>query len=96
MRSKNRGDSQRSYDSQGGPLYTAFTMERVAEGERATVNALSGVTWNIGWAVCPYLSGVIQERWGFNPLFVATATLYGVGSVLTYWFFGRTTALRDE
>jgi hypothetical protein len=39
---------------------------------------------------------VIQERWGFGPLFVATAALYGVGSVLTYWFFGRTTALRDE
>jgi len=80
----------------GGPLYNAFTMERVAESERATVNAFSGVTWNVGWAVCPYLSGVIQERWGFGPLFVATAALYGVGSVLTYWFFGRTTALRDE
>jgi len=70
-----------------GPLYSAFTMEQVAESERATVNALSGVTWNMGWAVCPYLSGVIQEQWGFSPLFVATTVLYGVASVLTYWFF---------
>ena len=71
----------------GGPIYNAFTMEQVAQGERATVNALVGVTWNVGWAVCPYLSGVIQEQWGFSPLFVATAALYGVGSVMTYWFF---------
>jgi MFS family permease len=71
----------------GGPIYNAFTMEQVAQGERATVNALAGVTWNLGWAVCPYVSGVVQERWGFGPLFVATAALYGVGSALTYWFF---------
>ena len=71
----------------GGPIYNAFTMEQVAQGERATVNALVGVTWNVGWAVCPYLSGVLQEQWGFGPLFVATAVLYGVGSVMTYWFF---------
>jgi MFS family permease len=71
----------------GGPLYSAFMMEQVAEGERATVNAFASVTWNVGWAICPYLSGVVQERWGFNPLFVATAALYGLASVLTYWFF---------
>jgi len=71
----------------GGPLYSAFMMEQVAEGERATVNAFASVTWNIGWAVCPYLSGVVQERWGFSPLFVATAALYGLAAVLTYWFF---------
>jgi len=71
----------------GGPLYSAFMMEQVAEGERATVNAFASVTWNIGWAVCPYLSGVVQERWGFNPLFVTTAALYGLAAVLTYGFF---------
>ena len=71
----------------GGPLYSAFMMEQVTQGERATVNAFASVTWNIGWAVCPYLSGVIQAQWGFGPLFVATAALYGLASVLTYWFF---------
>jgi MFS family permease len=71
----------------GGPIYSAFMMEQVAEGERATVNAFASVTWNIGWAVCPYLSGVVQAQWGFSPLFVATAALYGLASVLTYWFF---------
>jgi MFS family permease len=70
-----------------GPIYNAFTMESVAEGERATVNAFSSVTWNIGWAVCPYISGIVQERWGFNPLFVTTGVLYASAATLTYWFF---------
>ena len=70
-----------------GPLYSAFTMERVAESERATVNAFASVTWNIGWAICPYLSGVIQERWGFSPLFLMTAALYGLAAGLMYGFF---------
>ena len=70
-----------------GPLYNAFTMERVAEGERATVNAFASVTWNVGWAVCPYVSGIVQQQWGFSPLFVATAILYGLAAALTYGFF---------
>ncbi len=71
----------------GGPIYNAFMMEHVAEGERATVNAFASVTWNLGWAVCPYLSGVIQQRWGFSPLFVTTSVLYGLAAALTYAFF---------
>jgi MFS family permease len=71
----------------GGPIYSAFTMEHVTKAERATVNAFSSVTWNIGWAVCPYLSGVIQQQWGFGPLFVMTSALYGLAAALTYVFF---------
>jgi MFS family permease len=71
----------------GGPLYSAFMMEKAPVGERATVNAFASVTWNLGWAVCPYLSGVVQERWGFNPLFLTTSALYGLAAALTYWFF---------
>ncbi len=71
----------------GGPIYNAFTMEHVAKDERATVNAFSSVTWNIGWAVCPYLSGLVQQKWGFGPLFVMTSVLYGLAAALTYVFF---------
>ena len=62
-------------------------MEHVAKDERATVNAFSSVTWNIGWAVCPYLSGLVQQQWGFSPLFVMTSVLYGLAAALTYVFF---------
>lgn len=71
----------------GGPIYNAFMMEHVAKGERATVNAFASVTWNIGWAICPYLSGLIQQQWGFSPLFVMTSVLYGLAAALTWIFF---------
>ena len=64
-------------------------MERIAEDERATVSALVSVTSNIGWSVGPYLSGIVQERWGFSPLFIMTGIFYSLSFVLTYWFFGR-------
>ncbi len=70
-----------------GPLYSAFMMEQVAQSERATVNAFASITWNLGWAIGPYVSGVVQQQWGFSPLFVATAILYGLAAGLTYWFF---------
>ena len=79
--------TRRALMNMGGPLDSASMMEQVAEGERATVNAFASVTWNIGWAVCPYLSGVIQEQWGFNPLFVATAALVWPGGPCDVWFF---------
>ena len=71
------------------PLYNAYTMERVAEGERATVSALASLTNNIGWSICPYLSGLIQQTWGFSPLFILTGIFYAMSFTLTYWFFGR-------
>jgi predicted MFS family arabinose efflux permease len=71
------------------PLYNAYTMERVASGERATVSALASLTNNIGWAILPYLSGIVQQNWGFSPLFILTSVFYTSSFTLTYWFFGR-------
>jgi predicted MFS family arabinose efflux permease len=51
------------------------------------VSAVASVTGNIGWSICPYLSGIVQEHWGFGPLFITTGILYGLSVGLTYWFF---------
>jgi MFS family permease len=69
------------------PLYAAFAMERTAERERGAVNSMMQLMWEVGWTVGPYLSGVVQARWGFSPLFIATASLYGVAIGLTWLFF---------
>jgi MFS family permease len=75
----------------GSPLYDAFAMEQVPARERATVSGLMGVSWNIGWAVGPYLSGVMQAQpnIGFRPIFVITCTLYVAASILSKLFFQR-------
>jgi predicted MFS family arabinose efflux permease len=69
------------------PLYSAFAMEQVPEREQATVNSIKELTWQVGWAVGPYLSGVVQATYGFSPLFAATALLYGAATLITWVFF---------
>jgi len=69
------------------PLYSAFSMEQTPERERGAVNSVQQLMWEVGWAVGPYLSGVVQARWGFAPLFISTAVLYGLAIAFTWLFF---------
>lgn len=72
----------------GGPLYMAFAMERLDEHNRATGSSLLGMTWDLGYTIGPYVSGIVQVRYGFSPLFLATGALYALSLVLVYRFFG--------
>jgi MFS family permease len=69
------------------PLYSAFCMEHTPENQQGFVNSILNLAWSIGWAVGPYVSGVVQQRYGFTPLFVSTAVLYAIANVLTWMFF---------
>ena len=71
------------------PLFDAFAMERTPEFEQGTVNSIRSWAWNVGWSIGPYLSGIVQQRFGFSPLFLTTAILYAVGILLTWSFFGK-------
>ncbi len=77
------------------PLYSAFSMEQTPERERGAVNSVMALMWEVGWTVGPYLSGVVQARYGFAPLFISTATLYGLAISLT-WLFFRNAETRTE
>jgi predicted MFS family arabinose efflux permease len=70
------------------PLYSAFAMEQIPHEERGAVNSVMHLTWDFGWATVPYFSGLVQRYYGFAPLFITTATLYGIAVALT-WFFWR-------
>lgn len=69
------------------PLYHAFAMEQVREAEQGTVNSVVELAWQVGWAVGPYASGVVQQSLGFTPLFLVTAALYAASSGLTWVLF---------
>jgi MFS family permease len=69
------------------PLFDAFAMEQVPENEQAAVNSVKNLTWNLGWAVGPYLSGVIQQFYGFNPIFILTGILYAASVAVTWILF---------
>jgi len=69
------------------PLYSAFAMENTPERERGAVNSVMQLMWEVGWTVGPYLSGVVQARWGFTPLFISTTVLYSLAIAFTWLFF---------
>lgn len=76
------------------PLFTAFCMERTPDRNQGLVNSALSMAWSIGWGIGPYISGIVQERWGFAPLFVATTVLYAAASLMTWSFFhGKEPAL---
>jgi MFS family permease len=70
------------------PLYDAFSMEQVREKEQATVVSIKETAWQLGWTVGPYISGVVQETYGFDPLFITTAVMYGI-AILIIWVLFR-------
>ncbi len=72
------------------PLYSAFCMEHTPEQHQGFVNSILNITWNIGWAVGPFISGLVQERYGFTPLFITTAVLYFMSIALVWVFFKNT------
>ncbi len=74
------------------PLYSAFCMERAPEEHQGFVSSILNITWTIGWAVGPFISGLVQGRYGFGPLFVATAILYALASSLIWRLFHKAEA----
>jgi MFS family permease len=71
------------------PLLDAFSMEQVVENEQGTVNSARNLTLQLGWAVGPFLSGLMQKRYGFAPLFISTFLFYAVSTWMTWSFFHK-------
>jgi MFS family permease len=69
------------------PVWSAFCMEQTSPSRQGAVNSFMNLTWTAGWLLGPYISGIIQERYGFSPLFIATFFLYGLAILLTWIFF---------
>jgi MFS family permease len=69
------------------PLYSAFCMEQTPERDQGMVNSVLNISWSLGWAVGPYLSGLVQVAYGFTPLFITTAVLYFTAIVTTWVLF---------
>lgn len=69
-----------------GPVYQTFVMERVEPGARATVASLVSMANSFGWAFSPSISGWLQVKYGFGPVFACVLVLYTL-SVYLYWKF---------
>ena len=74
------------------PLYNAFCMEQTPEHEQGLVSSVLNIAWQAGWAVGPFLSGLVQQTYGFAPIFITTTVLYIVAISVMWIFFGKTEA----
>lgn len=72
------------------PLFSAFSMEQFKMDEQGAANSIMMNAWTLGWAFGPYISGIVQQQKGFNPLFIATTILYALSTLAVWIFFGRT------
>jgi hypothetical protein len=76
----------------GNPIFSAFAMERVTSGERATLSAAMSVLWQIGWVIggawYALLQGVLGFDAGYAVNFVTVITLYSIATLL-YWSWFR-------
>jgi MFS family permease len=67
----------------------AFAMEHLAEDERATGSSLLSTGWNVGWAMGPYVSGLLLPSKGWGTLFIGTIVFYSLSLACVYSFFVR-------
>lgn len=71
------------------PLYDAYAMERSPEAARPIVIGLINGAFAAGYVIGPAVSAEVQRRYGFAPLFVATATFYACAALANYLLFVR-------
>jgi MFS family permease len=66
------------------PLNDALVMKATPLRQRGMATSMMSVLWAGGWAVAAWVSGVIQERWGFTPVLVFATVCYVVSSLAIY------------
>ncbi len=82
----------------GNPISTAFAMEILRPGSRATYAAAANLLWSLGWVIGGWWYGFLQGSLGFDGgytvNFVSIIALYSVATALYYgWFHRREVAL---
>ncbi len=71
------------------PLYASFVVARATGGQRALLGSLYQMTWNVGFSLGPWISGVLQARGGFGLAFGVAIACQALATVLIALFFGR-------
>jgi len=69
------------------PLLENFAMEVSPPGQQSTIAGIRGMGWQIGQAIGLYVSGIVQIKYGFDPIFITTAILYAISIVLAIIYF---------
>lgn len=69
------------------PLIENYAMLISPPEEQGAIASVRGIGWQSGQAAGVFISGIIQTRYGFSPLFITTGILYALAIGLTWVFF---------
>ena len=69
------------------PLLDNYAMLVSQPEEQGAIASVPGIGWQSGQAVGILISGFVQTRFGFSPLFIITGLLYILSISLTWIFF---------
>lgn len=70
------------------PMYDSFSMDQVSEKEQATFYSLMVMTFQAGWAIGPFLSTLLQQRFDFSVIFIISIACYTL-SIIAFWVYFR-------
>jgi len=69
------------------PLLDNFAMLASEPEEHGTIASVLNIGWQAGQVVGISLSGLVQTRFGFTPLFITTGIMYIITIALTWIHF---------
>ena len=69
------------------PLLENYAMLISPPGEQGLIASIRGSAWQFGQTVGLFVSGIVQTRFGFSPLFITTGLLYAFAIMLTWIYF---------
>ena len=55
--------------------------------EQGAITSVRAMAWQTGQAVGVFISGLVQTRFGFSPIFITTGILYSLAIFLTWIYF---------
>lgn len=69
------------------PILSNFAMLTCPPEEQGVIASVRVIGWQVGQAIGIFVSGFVQTRLGFSPLFIATSVLYTAAIILTWVYF---------
>ena len=69
------------------PLLDNYAMLVSRPEEQGAIASIPSIGWQMGQAVGIFLSGLVQTRFGFSPIFITTGLLYIISITLTWVYF---------
>lgn len=66
------------------PLNDALVIRATPARQRGIATSMMSVLWAGGWAGAAWVSGVVQERWGFAPAIIFAAAAYLLSAAAIY------------